>query len=675
MTAPSLTFFYIAEPPDYQTMACTLLASIRTHFPPEVKAVGYCPAHRMEELSPAVLRAHEMMGGEIRPMQTRGRFEPPYPHGNKILAACEPRDTEYSAFVDSDVLFLRPNSAAALALPGHVSCSVAASMLWGGQEVWATVWGAFGLPVPDERVDLMRRGRNVVPYFSSGLVVFPEAGGAHGRFPDVWYETAQAVDRIETLDARRPYLDQMTLPVAIRRAGLDWNILPEEQHFILGGSRREEPLPTDRPIYTVHYRNVNNLRRTGLQQLAKRTLAAKIGVPYVSRLGNTDAEDSPRPAAPPPGAGGNRSAEEEDFIARSVKLQLGPTAGGKFSVDEHARIAAMAASSASALAWCHSARSPYPVNGWSLLDSDGSEELNLANASRFVRPQKNRMALREIISAGADFDLIVDMQDRRVRSIGVEDGSIYPVFSFNRIRDEPGRVLWPLASHHDIDSPEFLGGLNPGAVPWEQKLDRFAWRGIANGRANSGGDVRREGVRIRYALRSHSSGRTDQEATLALLKTFPRYRFVASYFNDLRADVGFVEGGGIDLAEEPLIAGLSKARLTRASLQNFRYLVVLQGADVASSFYWTMNSGSLGLVMDGPFETFASGHFRPWEHFVPFRRDLSDFEDRLAWCAANQEECRQIAQRAADVCRLLGRRDLREAIGAGVVAEVRRRMS
>ena len=41
---PRLTIFYIVEPPDYQIMACTLLASIRTHFGPDVAAIGYFSA-------------------------------------------------------------------------------------------------------------------------------------------------------------------------------------------------------------------------------------------------------------------------------------------------------------------------------------------------------------------------------------------------------------------------------------------------------------------------------------------------------------------------------------------------------------------------------------------------------------------------------------------------------
>ncbi|MFZ1728320.1 MAG: hypothetical protein WBO29_01435 [Albidovulum sp.] len=282
---PELTFFYIVEPPEYQILACTLLASIRRFFSSDVKAIGYCPEHRMAELHPAVFKAHEMMGGEIRPMKTQGMWDSDYPHGNKIIASMQPRDSIYSAFVDSDVLFLRENTPGNLIAEGHVSCSVAASMLWASQSIWDTIYGAFDMPVPTERIALMRQsGDPVIPYFSSGLVVFPENRGKPGRFPDIWYETARHLDKVETLDNRRPYLDQMSLPVAIQRAGLKWNVLPEEQHFIMGGKLRGKPLPEDREIFTVHYRRTGNLRDIGLHKFAQATLVEKIGVTYVRRL-------------------------------------------------------------------------------------------------------------------------------------------------------------------------------------------------------------------------------------------------------------------------------------------------------------------------------------------------------------------------------------------------------
>jgi len=291
--ANDLTIFYIVEPPEYEIMACSLLASIRTHFPDSVKAIGYCPEHRFDELHPSVLRAHELMGGEIRTFSTKNRFDPAYPHGNKILASVEPRDTAYSMFVDSDVLFIRDNAIENIVSPGHVSCSMAASMLWAEQTVWDVIYGALDMEIPPERYKLMRRSKGaVVPYFSSGLVAFPEQDTGGGRFADIWYETAQIVDKVEGLDKRRPYLDQMTLPAAIRRAGLDWNILPEEQHFILGGKLKGQQLPENRDIFTIHYRKTKNLRGVGHMDTARSYLEKHTGQKFVRRLAPSETPEA-----------------------------------------------------------------------------------------------------------------------------------------------------------------------------------------------------------------------------------------------------------------------------------------------------------------------------------------------------------------------------------------------
>ncbi|MEZ5724689.1 MAG: hypothetical protein R3E47_06295 [Paracoccaceae bacterium] len=294
MDNPAMTgkvaFFYIVEPPDYQIMACDLLASIRTYFGEDVQAIGYCPEHRMDELHPAVFKAHEMMNAEIRPMRTEGMWDTPYPHGNKIIAALQPRDTAYSAFLDSDILFLRPNRPENLFLPGHVSCSKAASMMWADASIWKDLYEVFDMDVPEERMSLMRRRKKVPPYFSSGLVGFPETLPDGRHFGQVWYDCARQLDRAEHIPKRRPYLDQMTLPVAIRKAGLMWNILPEEQHFILGGRLKGKPLPEDREIFTVHYRTQRVLRDAGLYDTAKRMLKSKVGVRYVRRLVPDDAQ-------------------------------------------------------------------------------------------------------------------------------------------------------------------------------------------------------------------------------------------------------------------------------------------------------------------------------------------------------------------------------------------------
>lgn len=364
------------------------------------------------------------------------------------------------------------------------------------------------------------------------------------------------------------------------------------------------------------------------------------------------------------------NSTEENFVARSVTHQIGFTDEIVFVADVDARRYAEARSSGMAIAWNVKRRAPFAFNGWKAR----TEEIRryIDQDTEQVQRDKTLSSLREILDAGARGSIMIDMQDRRIRSVISTEMRGHPVFCFNRLAGEPGRILWPLPRYQDFGSDDFLGNLDPVRVGWAEKDDKFAWRGIAGGRANPHLDARREKERLKPLLRKLKTGALGADRAKARLLTFPRFRFVDRYLEDSRADVGFVDGNGFILRSEDLLEPYEKPRIPREAFQRFKYLVVLRGLDVGSSFYWTMNSGSLGLVMETPFESFASVHFEPWIHYVPFKEDLSDFEENFTWCQSRQDECQAMTRRAAEVCKLLSRADLRAEILRRVVAEVNR---
>ena len=283
-----LTAFFIVEPPDYEVFACYLAASLREQFGETIDLVGYCPDIKIGTVSAAVRKVLAQMGCEVRPFEVQGRFTPPYPHGNKILATLERRDTDYSVFIDSDVLCLRPNSVDNLIREGCVALTPAASMIWGNNASWAAIYGVLGMEVPAERIRLMRQtGKHQrVPYFSSGLFVFPEKYRTSGgnSFPEVWMEVAQRLDAHPDVPGKRPYLDQISLPLAIQKAGLKWSLLPEEQHYILGGRYRAQVSSGAENAFTVHYRSWQILKDAGLAGRAKEMMKNQIGVSKLEHL-------------------------------------------------------------------------------------------------------------------------------------------------------------------------------------------------------------------------------------------------------------------------------------------------------------------------------------------------------------------------------------------------------
>ncbi len=367
--------------------------------------------------------------------------------------------------------------------------------------------------------------------------------------------------------------------------------------------------------------------------------------------------------------------DDAEFIETSVRLQLGQVLERRLTQTPEARSQALAGSSGSAVAWNWTEGRPYPENGWGL--ETGADGLDgLINENRFVNRNKAQGSLREILAAGVQSDVIVDMQDRRLRNIALPDGSLFPIFTFNREIGSVGRILWPLPTYYDLGSPVFLGPRDWNRVPWAKKENRIAWRGIHGGRADRHGEVRREGLRLKPLMRKFNKGQISEDEAREHLDHFPRHRLMQRYIDDPRFDIGFTGAiQNVPLEEYPFTRALTRPRLSQQAMLHYKYLLVLRGADVGSSFYWTMNSGSLALVMESYFETFASGHFRPWEHYVPFKADLSDFEERIDWCQTHDAECAEMTVRAQDMCRWLARGDLRDQIAREVVTRVDRRIA
>ncbi|MEM9474828.1 MAG: glycosyl transferase family 90 [Pseudomonadota bacterium] len=353
------------------------------------------------------------------------------------------------------------------------------------------------------------------------------------------------------------------------------------------------------------------------------------------------------------------------FIEREIRHRLG-TFGAQEPVFDGAALSnALDVSSGMTLAWSASDHAPYALNGWR---DSGNGKIDTTVQGN---PHKTQGALDALLAAGADFDFLLDMQDHRARRIGTEGGGAPPLFTFNRRADaRDGRILWPLPTFHDIGSPEFLGGLDPETVPWAEKADRIVWRGGAGNRGRLGKYGRGAFIRMLPLLRRHADGDLSGEDTLRALRTMPRYKLLERYFDDPRFDVGYTETSEIPVAGTALLQRFAKAPLPRTAFQHYKYILVLPGSDVGSSLYWTLNSGSIALVMECDFETFGTCHFRPWEHYVPIQASLRGIEKALAWCTDHPEACQAMAARAGEVCRQLGDPELRRRTNAGVVAGV-----
>jgi hypothetical protein len=166
-------------------------------------------------------------------------------------------------------------------------------------------------------------------------------------------------------------------------------------------------------------------------------------------------------------------------------------------------------------------------------------------------------------------------------------------------------ILWPLNVDRHFAK---LGSVDLSDTPWEQKRPRLVWRGADTGRGERAKLVR---------------------------------KFISDQSEDVDIALTFVLEYGDSTITRPAL-GLKDL------LQN-KYLLSLEGNDVSSGLKWMLLSKSVVFMTAPTYESWAlESQLRPFVHYVPVQRDLSDVHERLRWAKSNDELCRDISVRATE---------------------------
>ena len=103
-------------------------------------------------------------------------------------------------------------------------------------------------------------------------------------------------------------------------------------------------------------------------------------------------------------------------------------------------------------------------------------------------------------------------------------------------------------------------------------------------------------------------------------------------------DVGFTEY----VQNVPHIYKL-KPKLSIKDMMKCKYLLVLEGNDVATGFCWSFLSNSLVMMPKPKYETIIGHHkLIPDYHYIEIKEDTSDLQDKFIWCENNQIQCEKI---------------------------------
>ncbi|MFZ9981514.1 MAG: glycosyl transferase family 90 [Cyclobacteriaceae bacterium] len=126
----------------------------------------------------------------------------------------------------------------------------------------------------------------------------------------------------------------------------------------------------------------------------------------------------------------------------------------------------------------------------------------------------------------------------------------------------------------------------------------------------------------------------------AEVKQKNRIRFYEQYFDHPMMDLGQINRGTNHDA-------WLKTRISIPDHLHYKFILCLEGFDVATNLKWVMSSSSLAVMPPPAMESwFMEGKLIADFHYVSVRPDFSDVEERLQYYIQHPEEAKQIVRNA-----------------------------
>lgn len=277
--------------------------------------------------------------------------------------------------------------------------------------------------------------------------------------------------------------------------------------------------------------------------------------------------------------------------------------------------------------------------------------------------------INDALRLGRAMPLRIDMEDSRWFGSPQGVPLAAPTLCHNRRQGAKNAVLWPLPDQHSIGLPGFDPDAAPDPIPWEDKLDRVAWRGMISGSERTGGV--KPGPASHVFLRQLAEAGGDparRQAAWDRLCNTNRLAFVRQWFGHPDFDLGVVMAWGWrDFARDPLLARYCTPRQDRSFFHRFRYQLCLTGYDHGSNFIGAIDGQSVLLKEEDGWEVFYSSRFQPWKHYIPLERHCTDIAEKLAWARENPHECKAMSAAARAEAAALRKPATRRAIMARIL--------
>ncbi|MBZ9729461.1 glycosyltransferase family 90 protein [Salegentibacter sp. JZCK2] len=141
-----------------------------------------------------------------------------------------------------------------------------------------------------------------------------------------------------------------------------------------------------------------------------------------------------------------------------------------------------------------------------------------------------------------------------------------------------------------------------------------------------------------------------------------RIEFMEKYFHHPLCDLGNITNNNITPPEWTVEKSTLYYHL------KYKFILALEGNDVASNLKWIMSSNSIAVMPKPKFETwFMEGKLIANQHYIEIKEDYSDLEERLNYFIENPEEAHQIIKNANEYVSQFFNKEREHLIGLAVM--------
>ncbi|WP_395338799.1 sulfotransferase family protein [Ningiella sp. W23] len=163
----------------------------------------------------------------IRKVYIDSPFGKAYPIGNKLAAIGVKTDAPVTLFVDSDILCLGKVPLEELLTSNMKAKPADLVSFTRNIEQWRHAYRQVGAQLPSERVLSTVSHELMPPYFNAGFVAVRDGKA----FSKTWMHTAKKIDNCKVIRNKRPWLDQIALPVSAKAINYAFEMFDERFNY------------------------------------------------------------------------------------------------------------------------------------------------------------------------------------------------------------------------------------------------------------------------------------------------------------------------------------------------------------------------------------------------------------------------------------------------------------